>query len=242
MPTKAINIWSSPRNISTAFMYSFAQRNDMTVVDEPLYAHYLKATDVEHPGKNEILASQSQVAKDVIENVILKTYPTPYSLHKQMTHHLVDMDWDFMRDCKNILLIRNPREIIASYAKVIPYPKMRDVGIRKQMELYQYLKKYHALHGIVDTNELLKHPQKVLRQLCSQLDIPFDMCMLEWGKGARPEDGVWAKYWYSNVHQSTGFQPYQAKHPILTEELESLAKQCMPYYDELYQHCIKSDI
>ena len=60
MLTTRINAWSSPRNISTAFMYSFAQRPDTTVVDEPLYAHYLSKTDSEagHPGTDEVLASQ----------------------------------------------------------------------------------------------------------------------------------------------------------------------------------------
>ena len=38
---KIICLWSSPRNISTALMYSFAQREDTEVVDEALYAHYL---------------------------------------------------------------------------------------------------------------------------------------------------------------------------------------------------------
>jgi len=39
--TLRINCWSGPRNVSTALMYSFRQRTDTTVVDEPIYAHYL---------------------------------------------------------------------------------------------------------------------------------------------------------------------------------------------------------
>ena len=41
---KRICLWSGPRNISTALMYSFAQRDDTAVYDEPLYAHYLSKT------------------------------------------------------------------------------------------------------------------------------------------------------------------------------------------------------
>ena len=40
--TLRIQLWSGPRNVSTALMYSFAQRPDTRVVDEPLYAHYLR--------------------------------------------------------------------------------------------------------------------------------------------------------------------------------------------------------
>lgn len=240
MPTKAINIWSSPRNISTAFMYSFAQRDDMTVVDEPLYAHYLRITDAAHPGKEEIMSSQNQFAKNVIKNVILGEYPTPYSLHKQMTHHLVELDRIFLLECKNVILIRNPREIITSYSKVIPNPSMRDIGIKKQAALYQFLSDNDNLAAVIDTNELLKNPKKVLELLCNNLGIPFDEKMLSWEAGTRKEDGVWAKHWYANVHQSTGFKKYKPKPTTLPPHLEDLANECRTYYEPLFKICIKS--
>ncbi len=52
---KRICLWSGPRNISTALMYSFAQREDTRVIDEPLYGHYLKVTGVLHPGRKEVI-------------------------------------------------------------------------------------------------------------------------------------------------------------------------------------------
>lgn len=56
--TVRIALWSGPRNISTALMYAFAQRADTTVVDEPLYAHYLSTSDARryHPGAEEVIA------------------------------------------------------------------------------------------------------------------------------------------------------------------------------------------
>ena len=239
MKTKAINIWSSPRNISTALMYSFAQRNDMTVVDEPLYAHYLRVSDADHPVKEEIINSQNPFAENVIKNVILNDYDTAYSLHKQMTHHLVDLDWNFLLQSKNVIIIRNPREIIASYAKVIPNPTIRDVGIKKQIEVYQFLSDNNKLAAVIDTNELLKNPKKILTALCEELDIPFDDKMLSWNAGARKEDGIWAEYWYTNVHQSTGFKKYVKKEVHLSDRLEELAKECMPFYEELFCKCVK---
>mgnify|MGYP000610320710 CR=1 FL=1 len=73
-PIKRINLISSPRNLSTALMYSFAQRTDTKVLDEPLYAYYLSCTHINHPGREEILASQSQNPKEVIQDVILGSY------------------------------------------------------------------------------------------------------------------------------------------------------------------------
>ncbi len=236
---KRINLWSSPRNISTAFMYSWGNRMDCTVVDEPLYAHYLRVSDTNHPGKEEILNSQSQFADEVIQDVLLRDYKTEISLFKQMTHHLADMDWDFLLKMENVLLIRNPREIIASYAKVIPHPTMQDIGVKKQMELFDFLTENGKLNAIIDTNELLKNPRQVLEKLCDSLGINFDERMLSWKAGARAEDGIWAKHWYKNVHSSTGFKPYGKKKVELRPDLEELARKAMPYYEKLFQYSIK---
>ncbi len=235
-----INLWSSPRNISTALMYSFAQREDTTVVDEPLYAHYLSHVNVTHPAQEAILNSQYQDGEKVVQEVLLGEYSTPIVLHKQMTHHLIELGEDFLYKMKNVLLIRNPHEIIASYSKVRPIVTMQDVGIKKQQELYLQLKEKNSLAAIIDTNELLKNPEQILRQLCICLDIPFDKNMLQWKAGARKEDGIWAKYWYKNVHQSTGFKPYIPRTTNLEGDLKKLAEQCQAYYDFLFEKCIKS--
>ncbi len=236
MPTKRINIWSSPRNISTALMYAFAQRSDTSVVDEPLYAHYLTHTtsEAEHPGYEEILASQSPDAQVVIRDIIFGDYNTPVVLFKQMTHHLIELDRGFMQKTENVLLIRDPRAIIASYTKVIPNPNMYDIGVEMQYELMQQLQDWNSLTAIVDAKDLLFDPSGMLRQLCERLDIPFDGNMLSWQAGARPEDGSWAKYWYDNVHRSTGFKPYVKKTIEVPPELEDLAIECAPFYDALY--------
>ncbi|MBK8566286.1 MAG: hypothetical protein IPN76_23845 [Saprospiraceae bacterium] len=237
-----INVWSSPRNISTAFMYSFAQRLDATVVDEPLYAHYLSKTDSEagHPGTDEVLATQENDGDRVVQDVILGAYTTPVVLFKQMTHHLIHLDWSFMLRTQNVMLIRNPREIIHSYSKVIPNPAMHDIGVEKQLEVYDFLSKNNKLNAVVDARELLLNPRSVLTQLCERLGLVFDEKMLTWQPGPRPEDGIWAKYWYNNVHRSSGFEPYTEKHFELPEHLEPLGQRCQPFYEELHKVALKA--
>lgn len=239
---KRINIWSSPRNISTAFMYSFAQRQDTTVVDEPLYAHYLSKTDSEagHPGTEEVLIAQQNDGERVVDSVVFGDYPTPVVLFKQMTHHLIHLDWSFMLRTENVMLIRNPREIIASYAKVIPNPTMQDIGVEKQLEVFDFLSQHQKLNAVVDARELLLNPASVLSQLCERLDLGFDAHMLQWTPGPRPEDGVWAKYWYSKVHCSSGFEPFEEKRLSLPPALEALAAACQPFYEKLYESAIKA--
>lgn len=242
MKKTRINLWSSPRNISTAMMYSFAQREDMSVIDEPLYAHYLTHTNTQalHPATLQILDSQENNGQKVVTQMLYSSYPKPYALFKQMTHHLINLEEDFLEKMKNVLLIRDPRRIIASYSKVIPNPTIQDIGVQMQAELFDKLQQKNALNAIVDTKQVLLNPEKVLRSLCDKLEIPFSKKMLKWKAGARKEDGVWAPYWYSNVHSSTGFQPYVEKEVQLSEELEILAKECMPYYELLRQYAIEA--
>lgn len=233
--TTRISMWSGPRNISTALMYSFAQRPDTLVVDEPLYAHYLAHTDARsyHPGADEVLASQDNEGEKVVRELILGPCPRPVLFLKNMTHHLVALDWSFLAHLQNVLLIRHPRQVILSYAKNVPHPTLQDVGYAAQVALLHYLQDHGQQVCILDSNEVLKNPRQVLAALCERLGIAFDERMLAWPAGARPEDGIWAKYWYANVHRSTGFQPYRPRHDPFPERLRPLLEQCLPLYEEL---------
>ena len=57
-----------------------------------------------------------------------------------MTHHLVNLPLDFLSQTKNILLIRNPKDVLISYSKVIEQTKLDDIGIKQNYDLYLYLK------------------------------------------------------------------------------------------------------
>ena len=239
-----INLWSSPRNISTALMYSFAQRSDTTVVDEPLYAYYLANTDseAEHPGVPAIMASQSAEGEAVVRDIILgEQYNKEVVVFKQMTHHLLTLDRSFLGRTKNVLLIRDPRAILNSYSKVVNNPSPFDIGIPQQDALYEQLRAAGSLAAIVEASNLLRNPTSVLKQLCSALAIPFSDQMLRWAAGPLPEDGVWAPYWYHNVHQSTGFKPYVEREITLSPALEVVAEVCLPAYERLLadSKCIK---
>ena len=223
-------------------MYAFAQRPDTKVVDEPLYAHYLSHADnvPDHPATNAILDSQENNGETVVKEVLLAPYSAPVVVFKQMTHHLIQLDQAFLGQMKNVLLIRDPRRIIASFAKVIPNPQMRDIGVKMQWELVQYLDQHQGVSAVIDTKALLMNPRIILEKLCENLEIPFYEEMLTWEAGARPEDGVWAPYWYANVHKSTGFQPYVAKEVILSPDLEGLATECQTFYERLLARAIKA--
>ena len=165
---KIICLWSCPRNVSTALMYSFGSREDTSVFDEPLYAHYLKKSKLKHPGREETLKSLECDGEKVIREIILKP-KNKINFHKLMTHFLIDIDLDFLKKVTNILFIRDPKEIINSYHKVIPHPSIDDIGIEKQFKLFNYLKSNNQDIVVLDSKELLIDPENTLKKLCKNL-------------------------------------------------------------------------
>ena len=233
MTTVRINLWSGPRNVSTALMYSFAQRSDTVVVDEPLYGHYLRVADAVHPGMDETMAAMDCDGERVVRELILGPCAKPVLFMKQMAHHLVELDRAFLASTTNVLLIRDPVQMLPSLAQNLHLPNLRDTGLAIQSTLYQQLVDRGQQPPILDSKQLLLNPEGVLRKLCSQIDIPFDKQMLQWSAGARPEDGVWAKYWYKSVHASTAFERYRAKTTPFPPRLLPLLAQCRPHYERL---------
>ena len=234
-----INLVSGPRNISTALMYSFAQRNDTTVVDEPFYASYLQRTGLRHPGRAEVLRSQNQDAEQVLQELQKAETSSPILFIKNMAQHMEGLPENWFDNMTNVFLIRDPKEVIISFSKVISKPTMQDFGLAAQVH---YLKRELEIEKdpiVIDMEELLDAPGKALSNLCEKIDIPFQVSMLEWEKGPRKEDGVWAEYWYSSVHASTGFKPYQKKDIEIPKHLLSLYKAALPHYNVLKDHCKK---
>lgn len=229
-----IGLWSGPRNISTALMYSFAQRADTRVYDEPLYGYYLKNSpaDEYHPAAEETMESQECNGRKVVEHM-LNDNSKPVLFFKNMTHHLLDLNISFMQNMVNVMLTRSPRDMIMSFAKVIPNPTMTDIGYTAHIKLVNQLKDLGIKPIILDSKEVLLNPKKRLVQLCEQANIPWDENMLNWQAGARPEDGVWASHWYNNVHRSTGFGPYKENPDSFPKHLNGLLKESQALYDEL---------
>lgn len=200
-------LWSSPRNISTALMYSFAQRSDTKVVDEPFYAYYLTHvnTKVDHPGKREIINSQSSSLNEIV-NEIEMFMEKDVLFIKNMTHHLAKTNVNLSRDWYHVILTRSPQSAYISFKKVISNPTVLDMGYKEQYAIALKFKKKNIPFYILSSEELLNSPKKELENLCDYLKINFDNNMLSWDRGGIKEDGIWAKYWYENVHKSHGFK------------------------------------
>jgi hypothetical protein len=237
-PAARIAMWSGPRTVSTALMRAWENRPDTVVTDEPLYAFYLYRTGLAHPGRDEVIASQPTDWRVVLDRLTSDPLPPGVSISyaKHMTHHLLpEVDRAAFAPLQHAHLIRDPRELLASYARVRTEPDLDDLGLRQQAEIFE------TFGGpVVDSRDLLEDPQGILCALCLALDVPFDTGMLSWPAGPRDSDGVWAPHWYAGVHASTGFAAYRPPAEPLPARLEPLADRCMPYFRRLHQYRISS--
>ena len=232
--TKRIFLWSGPRNISTTLMYSFAQRKDTKVFDEPLYAHYLTSTNAKeyHPDAEFIIRSMECNGQVVVDKM-LDNNSAELVFFKNMTHHLLDIDKSFMKKGLNVILTRSPEDMLPSFHKVIPNPTLNDVGYKSHVKLLHYFEENNISYLVMDSKMILDNPEHQLKRLCKHANIPFLNAMLSWPKGPRVEDGVWAKDWYHKVHQSNGFMKYKKKTKEFPKELNTLLDECLVYYKQL---------
>lgn len=239
-----IAMWSGPRNISTAMLRSWGNRADTFVCDEPLYAHYLNVTRLPHPGLDEVIADGETDWQKVVAWL---TGPVPHGrpifYQKHMTHHMLpNIGTQWLGQVTNAFLIRDPRDMIVSLAKVLPEVRITDTGLPQQWKIFEDVQRLTGqTPPVVDSRDVQNHPDIVLPRLCAALGVPFDEAMLSWPPGRRETDGIWAKHWYANVEKSTRFEPYQTKTEPVPAELAEITEQCVEIYDRLARLRIRPD-
>lgn len=218
-------------------MRAWGNRPDTLVCDEPLYAHYLNVTRKPHPGLEEVIAAGETDWRKVTDWL---TGHVPAERHiffqKHMAHHLLPaMQRDWIGRLQNVLLIREPKEMLTSLVKTTPDAELADTGLTQQWELFQWLAQRTGRNPIVlDARDVLENPRGMLMCLCQELDVEFTDAMLNWPPGPRETDGVWAKYWYHEVEKSTGFRAYQPKNEDVPERWRDLLRECEGIYARLY--------
>ncbi len=228
-----IAMWSGPRNLSTAMMYAFAARGDMSVMDEPFYAAYLAATGLDHPMRAEILAAQPTDPARVVAQITAPV-STPHCYQKHMSQHMLPgIPRGWMKGFTNIFLIRHPARVIASYAAKREQPVLADIGFTQQAELFDELRAAGQAPVVIDSHDIRDNPEAMLRALCDAIGLGWDPAMLSWKPGGIPEDGAWAPHWYGSVWKSTGFAGAEGPLPQVTGPLAQVEKDATPAYEHL---------
>ncbi len=208
-------------------------------MDEPFYAAYLASSGRADPGRDDILTAHETDPQQAAQDC-LKNRDADYVFQKHMPLHMLShfpLDW--AEQAQHFFLLRHPRRVIASYTKVRPDAAVADLGFRAQRQLYAKLTDITGMPPpIIHSEDILKAPKAALSALCRAMDMSFDKAMLSWTPGAKPEDGVWAKYWYDNVINSSGFAPLNPKLPKLSPRYDDILKACEADYAALAQEAL----
>ena len=234
-----ISLWSGPRTCSTALMYSFGSRPDTAVVDEPLFGHYLLETGAERPSRREVLATMQTDAFELVREMN-RGRGDQHVFFKHMACHLRGFAPEVFADHAHVLLVRHPTRVLRSYSVHVAAPTLEDLGYEWQRDWLAECERQGWPLVVVDSDALVTRPADGLKALCEHLGLDWAQDMLNWPAGGRPEDGVWAKYWYAAVHQSTGWveQPSNKELPAVSTDFQSLLDECLPLYQSLVERSI----
>ena len=235
-------MWSGPRNISTAMMRSWESRTDTFVIDEPYYAYYLSQTNLDHPGRDDVIRNGQLDSEKVSLGLVNDTNgDCSVYYQKHITHHLLDsIDREWMKSVTNCFLIRDPKDMIISYSKVHPDLNMHLLGLEEQKEIFEYVSNMTGeVPPIIDSKDVLMNPRDILSKFCDRIGVIFSEEMLSWPRGPRETDGNWGKYWYKNVMNSTGFNEYKPKTEDVPAKYQGLYEECLSLYKNLYDFRIK---
>lgn len=240
-----IAMWSGPRNISTAMMRAFENRDDTVVSDEPFYAAFLAETGLDHPMREEVIASQPTQWRKVADAMAGPAAgDAPIWYQKHMTHHMLPgfgLGW--LAACTNAFLIRPPEQVLASYTQKRAEVTLDDIGVVRQAELFDHVAQEKGeAPPVIEGAQVLANPRGSLTALCEALGIPFSEKMLNWPAGRRDSDGVWAPAWYDTVERSTGFAP---PGPVVTfdslpDSLKPIAEAARPWYERMAQYRLRT--
>lgn len=262
--TRVIHTWSGPRSLSTALLYSFAQRPDCKTFDEPLYAAFLrKYPDIYRPYRDALLAAEQETSQEVLQKLFAAADSDKLVFAKHMARHCMDdLDLDLLTHpgSRHVILIRNPLELIMSWSAKAGIHNETNItevtGLHDLVDIYMKIRKLTGTAPVVvDMDALKKEPEKILRALCQNLEIPFLTEQLSWPAGPKPGvDGMWAPFWYNGVHKSTGFYSetnaaskgtgsYRPSPYVHLSRVQLQAyREIIPFYDLLQHQAVGLDV
>jgi hypothetical protein len=231
-----IAMWSGPRNLSTAMMYSFAARGDCAVWDEPFYAAFLAASGSAHPMADAVMAAHDTDPARVAEACAAPPPGEHVHLYmKHMPHHMLPafpLDW--AEGCVHAHLIRHPARVLASYAAKHEHVSYEEIGFAQQEAFFERFP-----GPVIDSADIRRDPAGMLQRLCAEIGLPFTDRMLSWPAGPKPFDGAWGTHWYNAVHRSTGFAEAEGPLPPVAPEHAGLHARALPVYEALAARAIR---
>ena len=229
---RPIALWAVPRSISTAFERVFVERGDFRVLHEPFSTSYYFSPERRSERFAETEPREEYRYEKVLSEV-MSPGEDPVFL-KDMAYHIAPiMDRELVGRFMNTFLMRDPRDVVLSYAKKWPDFTFEEAGYEELYRLYGYAIEEGQDPIVVDAQDLSENPDAVVAAYCNALGIDHKPEALTWEPREIPEWETWDG-WHDSAQESTGIEKLPRKEIELPDDLEDLYLRCLPFYEALY--------
>ncbi|WP_206516087.1 hypothetical protein [Nocardioides pantholopis] len=226
---RLLALWSVPRARSTAFLRMMTERRDYTVVHEP----FSRVTDFGEVSVGETRChSPGEVKTALLE--LAQDRPLFFKDTMDFRYPAVLTDEVFLRAATHTLMIRNPRDVVASHLRVDPRAGLAAVGFEHLVELHETITGLTGTRpNILDGDQLVARPVETVRCYCDHVGIAFDPEALRWSAGPLDEWQHASQGWHDEVASSTGFTATAAV--PLPASLQAIADAYVGYHQPFYE-------
>lgn len=260
VPKVRLLLWAPPRSMSTAFERSLMQHADVSVHHE-LLADCFYFGNERHPKKLDPAIERSKLLRDTTYTKQLALLSSAaandgrrvaFSKELSIYYQPARLPPSVLAQYTHAFLIRKPEKVMRSFMRVAEksgassstYFDVDEVGFHELELLFQVVTgELRATPVIIDADDLVAAPEKVLRAWCAAVGLPFDERMLFW-LAEMPQQ--WTKWpgWHDDAAKSTGFAPPRhaagaVEAPPLPADAQRAVDMAQPVYEKLYAMCTR---
>lgn len=237
-PRPPLVVWSPPRCRSTAFLRMMHERGDFQVVHEP-FSHLMDF------GSAEFAGGVYSTERALMDALLALAERTPVFV-KDTTDFsypgLLRAD-DFLRSATHAFIIRHPRETIGSHYRLNPALTRDEIGFARAREIYDAVVRAGQHPVVLDADDLVNHPEAMVRGYCEAVGIEFRPEALSWRPEVLP---AWQRTlrWHTAVAASTGFTRSDGDQPVDVDDhkvLSAYYRYHLPHYEFLRDRRLRVD-
>ncbi|MFD1156774.1 sulfotransferase-like domain-containing protein [Roseovarius aestuarii] len=248
-------LWATPRSTSTAFEWMMRQRGDLACFHEPFGMAWYQGPEARAPRPAPPERQRPEATFEKIWDDIQEAAKKRPVFVKDMPHH-TDHLWDdgFLSRITHSFLIRDPAKVLASLHRSYEKAGMGDgfeaheIGFGPQQALFDLLRGQGQKPPVLDSDDLLENPDRMVRSYCDAIGIPFLRDALSWEPGAR-DDVLWYdgndEIWHASLRDSDGLKPIPRKHVDPGDLPENLSRHYdvfMAHYRALHTHRLRPEV
>ena len=235
--TNIVALWAAPRCVSTAFLKTFSQRSDTTIIHEPFCNIYYFSQWRISDRFGDAEEHHNYDAEEAMKKIL--SPDSSLVFFKDMAYlALPYLDLQFLPSITNTFIIRSPREALASWYRANVCPSEDEFGFTALEKMWEIVVEQLGQKPlVVEGNRFRRQPEKILQSYCQNIGVEFDNKMLTWQEGKlqnwSEHEAQFHAVWHSTLDNSKGIiSPKPEKITIRPEDL-AMVERAEEIYDKL---------